>query len=112
MYEKLQADIKKDFEDLWAEGKVPLWEREAVVPDRSDLYCIACERHFTKESVFEGHKTGKKHIKAEKALAAKGAGIYSAFSSPSSHPLQLLPKQPNPNHLKRRLKSPLKMQLN
>lgn len=69
MYEKLHLEAKSEFEALWQEGTVPLWERGESV--ETSLYCVACDKIFTKESVFEGHKTGKKHLKAVQALSGK-----------------------------------------
>lgn len=36
--------------------------------DKGEVYCKACDKLFTKESVYKGHLAGKKHIKNEKAL--------------------------------------------
>ena len=70
MHEKLQRRAKNEFEQLWQEGTVPLWERQEPNRDLS-LYCLACDKHFSKQTVFEGHKNGKKHIKAVQALQDK-----------------------------------------
>ncbi|KAI8927656.1 hypothetical protein BC831DRAFT_451732 [Entophlyctis helioformis] len=38
----------------------------------SGIYCAACDKLFAKQTVFDAHKTGKKHRKAAEALASKG----------------------------------------
>lgn len=36
----------------------------------TDLYCIACQKSFTKQTVYDAHLKGKKHIKAQAKLDA------------------------------------------
>ncbi|KAJ3270109.1 hypothetical protein HDV01_000550 [Terramyces sp. JEL0728] len=66
--EEMQGEIKKRFEMLWKEGQVPLWEKQLAPIRNPDLYCVACDKHFAKDTVFKAHETGKKHIKAAKEL--------------------------------------------
>lgn len=75
--EELEDQITSQFNIDWAEGKCIGFEREASKSD--SLFCLACtielklgNKHFTKETVFEGHKTGKKHIKGLSLLMEKG----------------------------------------
>jgi splicing factor 3A subunit 3 len=50
-------------------GTVPLWEK--TQPDLS-LYCLACDNLFAKQSVFDGHLGGKKHLKGLETLKKQG----------------------------------------
>jgi Zinc-finger double-stranded RNA-binding len=76
-YEEMQSTIKRQFDDLWKQGKVPLWERTEIPVDNS-LYCRACDKHYAKKTVFDGHLSGKKHLKAQQTLDnGKCMEIYS-----------------------------------
>lgn len=37
------------------------------------MYCVACDKVFAKQTVFDAHLSGKKHAKAAEALRAKQA---------------------------------------
>jgi splicing factor 3A subunit 3 len=60
--EKLENDAAVEFEGLWEKDEVPHWKKPE--PQDASLYCVACEKLFSKPTVFEAHKTGKKHLKA------------------------------------------------
>lgn len=70
--DKLFANFDKEFEELWEKDQVPGWEK--VVPSTSaegeaqgeGIWCSACKKGFSKETVYESHLTGKKHKKAVK----------------------------------------------
>ncbi len=62
--EGMNAEMNEKFETLWNDGVVPNWEREHAPMLNPELYCIPCDKHFAKATVFESHKTGKKHLKA------------------------------------------------
>lgn len=70
-FEEFYQQGLEEFNKLWEEGKVPLWEKPEEAPD-STLYCLACDKHFTKQTVFDGHLAGKKHLKGVSALKSKG----------------------------------------
>ncbi|KAL2919530.1 Pre-mRNA-splicing factor sap61 [Polyrhizophydium stewartii] len=78
-FEELRRSAILAFEKDWAEDSVDGWP--FVIPEAGEnedgnesaqLYCLACDKTFAKKTVFESHKTGKKHIKAAAALAEKG----------------------------------------
>ncbi|KAJ3303120.1 hypothetical protein HDV03_004199 [Kappamyces sp. JEL0829] len=90
MWQTLKQQILDEFEDRWAEGTVPLWERptntaqgEAAASSAAALYCVACERLFSKQTVFTEHFKGKKHIKAEQALKEKGKNAAGSYAVPT-----------------------------
>ncbi|KAJ1330335.1 splicing factor 3A subunit 3 [Batrachochytrium salamandrivorans] len=80
-FQDLRRKELSEFDTKWEEGDIHDWNlpssdkvdnMESEPTDRSDLHCLACDKIFSKASVFEGHKKGKKHIKAAAALSAKG----------------------------------------
>ncbi|KAI0220274.1 Pre-mRNA-splicing factor sap61, partial [Massospora cicadina] len=54
--------IEARFEEDWKAGQIPGWRK--VVDD--PLFCKVCHKNFTKQSVFDAHLTGKRHLKALK----------------------------------------------
>ncbi|RUS25551.1 hypothetical protein BC938DRAFT_471988, partial [Jimgerdemannia flammicorona] len=70
----LRSTARATFEEQWREGKVIGWEKQAGAEEEmeSGLFCPACEKQFTKQTVYDAHLKGKKHIKAAEVLLAKG----------------------------------------
>lgn len=63
---ELKQQIVQDFNEKWAQGAVKGWELSEETKEDA-LYCRACDKLFSNSSVFESHKTGKKHLKALEA---------------------------------------------
>lgn len=55
-----ESEVK--FEGEWSQQAAKSNSIEAI--DDNPLYCKACQKLFAKETVFNGHLKGKKHIKA------------------------------------------------
>lgn len=69
--DKLFANFDKEFVELWEKDEVPGWEKNAPSsaptdgePQGEGIWCSACKKGFSKETVYEAHLTGKKHKKA------------------------------------------------
>lgn len=69
--DKIFANFDKEFDELWEKDEVPGWEKNApqsAAPDGDapgeGIWCSACKKGFSKETVYEAHLTGKKHKKA------------------------------------------------
>lgn len=95
--DKLKQMIKEDFDKRWEMKAITGWfEKEdeassasAAAPESDPLYCKACQKSFAKESVFQAHLTGKKHLKAIEASNSNSA----AAASPNGHTNTNSPKQ-------------------
>ncbi|KAF2106555.1 hypothetical protein BDV96DRAFT_507646 [Lophiotrema nucula] len=70
--DKIFTTFDKDFEEAWEKDEVPGWEKNAGATNGSatamdtsggGIYCSACKKDFSKESVYESHLSGKKHKK-------------------------------------------------
>jgi splicing factor 3A subunit 3 len=77
--DKLFASFDKEFEELWSQDQIPGWEKNAPVSKNGEaqgegIWCAACQKGFTKETVFEAHLSGKKHKKAVLERETAGAG--------------------------------------
>ncbi|KAI8072181.1 uncharacterized protein B0P05DRAFT_549208 [Gilbertella persicaria] len=58
----LEQKAWETFDQEWQQGQVKGWET------RHGLFCEACQKQFTKQSVYDAHLTAKKHIKAQQKL--------------------------------------------
>ncbi|GAA5978516.1 hypothetical protein JCM10908_004385 [Rhodotorula pacifica] len=90
----------KDFAQRWEAGEVPGWAQQSTEENRNGseekkdgegIWCAACQKSFAKESVYQAHLTGKKHVKAAAKLAADSAsgaeaGPSTSTSSSSANP--------------------------
>jgi splicing factor 3A subunit 3 len=83
--DKLFAHFDSQFEDLWAKDEVPGWEKVAPASAATNgdvqgegIWCSACKKGFSKETVYEAHLTGKKHKKAMQEGAAASTNDTSA----------------------------------
>ncbi|KAI5454490.1 Pre-mRNA-splicing factor sap61 [Naganishia albida] len=73
--------VEEGFEKEWKEGKVEGWQRKAAASTQTNgdvaqaeegIWCAACQKQYTKKTVYDAHLTSKKHIKAAERLAADG----------------------------------------
>ncbi|RMZ68083.1 hypothetical protein GMOD_00004255 [Pyrenophora seminiperda CCB06] len=69
--DKLFTNFDKEFEELWNKDEIPGWEKDTAATAPVDgasqgegIWCSACKKGFSKETVYENHLTGKKHKKA------------------------------------------------
>ncbi|KAF9429836.1 hypothetical protein BGZ94_009298 [Podila epigama] len=73
--EEINTEAKQEFESKWAEGKLAGWEKtETENTPSTDLFCVACNKQYTKDTVYNAHLTSKKHIKAAAQLANGESG--------------------------------------
>jgi len=75
--DKLFKSFDEDFEKAWTNNEIPAWKPDAPkvsVGGGNDLWCADCEKEFKNENVHKAHLTGKKHIRAAEARAARQEG--------------------------------------
>ncbi|BFZ59910.1 Pre-mRNA-splicing factor sap61 [Saitoella coloradoensis] len=72
-HEKVLAKISDDFSSEWQEGSLPAWKDDPTAPAASGegIYCDACEKYYSKQTVYDAHLNSKKH---KKAVEARGDG--------------------------------------
>ncbi|PWN34233.1 uncharacterized protein FA14DRAFT_161694 [Meira miltonrushii] len=76
----LELSILAGFEQDWSEGRVEDWENqgedrtpaETQARSTDGIWCEACQRSFAKQTVFDAHLKGQKHIKATERMASGG----------------------------------------
>ncbi|KAJ7180324.1 hypothetical protein C8R43DRAFT_972612 [Mycena crocata] len=75
--ESQQLATTADFEKKWENGEITGWEE--IVPkaqangkESGGIWCAACQKNYSKQTVYDAHLTSKKHIKAEAKQAASG----------------------------------------
>ncbi|KAL0573126.1 Pre-mRNA-splicing factor sap61, partial [Marasmius crinis-equi] len=61
-------EAKVEFEKSWTAGEVKDWEdsseKKQDQGESSGIWCVACQKHYSKQTVYDAHLTSKKHIKA------------------------------------------------
>ncbi|KAI8146779.1 hypothetical protein BJV82DRAFT_643323 [Fennellomyces sp. T-0311] len=71
---EMEEKAKKELEENWQQGKVAGWEEIANETSDPGLYCNACQKQFTKETVYNAHLQGKKHINNVKKAGDEANG--------------------------------------
>ncbi|ESK94462.1 rna splicing factor prp9 [Moniliophthora roreri MCA 2997] len=73
----LQNEARVEFEKRWDAGELKEWEdgsdKKAQNDAPSGIWCSACQKHYSKQTVFDAHLTSKKHIKAAEKQAESSA---------------------------------------
>ncbi|ORX89740.1 hypothetical protein K493DRAFT_305538 [Basidiobolus meristosporus CBS 931.73] len=62
----------------WEKGTFPGWERQQNMEDESSkkaLFCPACKKQYSKNTVYEAHLKSRKHMKAAKNLLNSGGVV-------------------------------------
>ncbi|EJD01568.1 uncharacterized protein FOMMEDRAFT_126603 [Fomitiporia mediterranea MF3/22] len=66
-----QRVAEAEFESLWADRKVEGWEDPSdsklngvKTEEGEGVWCSACQKQYSKQTVYDAHLTSKKHIKA------------------------------------------------
>jgi len=62
----LRSKANGYFVERWDRGTIDGWEQER------SLFCKACQKEFAKQTVYDAHLTGKKHIKAAEQMTEAG----------------------------------------
>ena len=76
--DKVLAAFNDDFSKAWEKGEVDGWKNEepssgqdTTLTSAESKWCEDCEKEFKNENVYNGHLTGRKHIKAAELRKAK-----------------------------------------
>lgn len=73
--EKLFKSFDEDFVKAWDDNDVVGWKLEVPAPSlgpaTDGVWCPDCEKEFKNDNVYKAHLTGKKHIRAAEARAAR-----------------------------------------
>ncbi|GAA5968281.1 hypothetical protein JCM11641_003794 [Rhodosporidiobolus odoratus] len=89
----------EDFATRWEAGQVEGWAKQAEETEEKKegegIWCAACQKSFTKDSVYQAHLTGKKHIKAAAKLSDSPDAANGSSAPPSSANLAALRHQKN-----------------
>ncbi|KAF9653428.1 hypothetical protein BDM02DRAFT_3257944 [Thelephora ganbajun] len=73
-YESQRAEQEADFGKKWETGEIDGWEDQATPKAESNgnqegIWCSACQKMYSKQTVYDAHLTSKKHIKATQKQA-------------------------------------------
>ncbi|KAF8165493.1 hypothetical protein B0H34DRAFT_241401 [Crassisporium funariophilum] len=76
--ETRQRESSNDFDRKWEAHEIPGWEDpsdskvQANGNGSSGIWCGACQKHYSKQTVYDAHLTSKKHLKAVAKQASSG----------------------------------------
>ncbi|KAJ2931604.1 hypothetical protein H1R20_g5510, partial [Candolleomyces eurysporus] len=74
--ESEQQRADEEFKKKWDANEIAGWEAEKPKTDANGgagIWCAACQKHYSKQTVYDGHLTSKKHIKASQKQATSDA---------------------------------------
>eukprot|EP01136_Pigoraptor_vietnamica_P001698 Opistho-1_new@28669 len=76
---------REAFDRQWSVGRFMGWEGIDVGEQNgvgngagASLFCVACGKDFAKQTVFDAHLKGQKHVKAAQRMAAEGRSASQA----------------------------------
>lgn len=73
--DRIEREVDTTFSQLWDEGKVEGWTKFGPVSEQSDapsvggIWCPACKKMYSKQTVYDAHLKSPKHLKAAARLA-------------------------------------------
>uniref|UniRef100_A0A8H7Y0P1 U1-type domain-containing protein n=1 Tax=Psilocybe cubensis TaxID=181762 RepID=A0A8H7Y0P1_PSICU len=73
-----QRDAASEFDQKWEEHEIPGWEVASESKsltngnENTGIWCSACQKHYSKQTVYDAHLSSKKHIKAVAKQASSG----------------------------------------
>lgn len=70
--ESQQREAAAQFSKQWEAGEIEGWEEESklkVAENGDGIWCAACQKMYSKQTVYDAHLTSKKHIKATQKQA-------------------------------------------
>ncbi|SCV69251.1 BQ2448_2271 [Microbotryum intermedium] len=76
--ESVLTDVDRRFAEAWEKGEVPGWSTAANEEAQNGqaeqgIWCAACQKMYSKETVYNAHLTSKKHVKAAQKLSNEAA---------------------------------------
>ncbi|KAH8993889.1 hypothetical protein EDB86DRAFT_2928274 [Lactarius hatsudake] len=84
-----QAAIVEEFGIKWDAGELEGWIDEGKAPPDDSgegIWCTACQKLYSKQTVYDAHLTSKKHIKATSRQASSDQPPSNPNGPPSSTP--------------------------
>ncbi|KAF7301870.1 RNA splicing factor PRP9 [Mycena indigotica] len=68
-----QQQATEEFDKLWEAKEITGWEENAPKTNGEEgIWCAACQKNYSKKTVYDAHLTSKKHVKAQTKLEESG----------------------------------------
>ncbi|KAJ3822435.1 hypothetical protein F5880DRAFT_1574718 [Lentinula raphanica] len=106
-----QQEATAEFEKSWEAGELADWKEEESKGKKqptvngstngSGIWCSACQKHYSKQTVYDAHLTSKKHVKA--SLKQAHGSTDAAPANPNGHSTPAPSTSSNTSSLKTRL---------
>jgi len=79
--EQIQKESEAEFDSLWEENKIEGWDfaKEKPKEEGDGIWCSACHKLYSKQTVYDAHLKSKKHLKAVERQ--QGGGVDNAENS-------------------------------
>ncbi|KAL1735907.1 RNA splicing factor PRP9 [Schizophyllum commune] len=75
---------QEEFDKQWEEGGFAEWREEPKnVANGDGIWCAACQKMYSKQTVYDAHLTSKKHVKAAAKLASGDAPSSESNGKPN-----------------------------
>ncbi|KAJ7068495.1 hypothetical protein C8F01DRAFT_1118332 [Mycena amicta] len=72
--ESQQQEATEEFDKLLQAKEIPGWEENTPKGNSEEgIWCAACQKNYSKKTVYDAHLTSKKHVKAQAKLEESGA---------------------------------------
>lgn len=75
--DRQQKDTEAEFNELWEQNKIEGWEstkQNGKAESGEGIWCSACQKLYSKQTVYDAHLKSKKHERAIERQATAGAG--------------------------------------
>ncbi|KAH8830392.1 hypothetical protein DL96DRAFT_1495288 [Flagelloscypha sp. PMI_526] len=87
-----ERDSLAEFVAKWEQKDIPGWDAPEANSDGSTgIWCAACQKHYSKQTVYDAHLTSKKHVKAAAKLEAGSQPAKNPNGSDAPQPANLQP---------------------
>ncbi|KAF8504207.1 RNA splicing factor PRP9 [Gautieria morchelliformis] len=85
---RIHQAAEAEFDDLWEKGKVDDWDpvKRENGEGTAGIWCTACQKQYSKQTVYDAHLKSKKHTKAIERQAASGATALPADPNGAAAP--------------------------
>ncbi|KAF9268180.1 RNA splicing factor PRP9 [Marasmius fiardii PR-910] len=98
----LQEEARAEFKKSWEAGEMKDWENSSEKKSNAEgatsgIWCVACQKHYSKQTVYDAHLTSKKHIKAAEKQSQSSAPV------PNPNGTKDTPQPTQPSNTKNRL---------
>lgn len=97
--ESQQHQAATEFDSKWEAGDISGWEEQVDPKSKANgdgsagIWCAACQKNYSKQTVYDAHLTSKKHVKAIARQASSGEPQANPNGAPPPGPTPVTAQQ-------------------